>query len=79
MHRRLFPFRKRSWRFVRVVATIGNQGVSHNRCNIFLGFTSYNKASNTFLNSLRKNDVEAYVEFTLKVLETARVTCYCIS
>ena len=31
--------------------------------------------NNTFLNSLRKNDVEAQVEFTLKVLERARVTC----
>ena len=38
---------------------------------------SYNKANNTFLNSARKNDVEAgYVEFSLKVMERAEVTCY---
>ena len=29
-----------------------------------------------FFNSLRKNDVEAEVEITLKVMERARVTCY---
>ena len=28
------------------------------------------------MNSLKKNDVEAQVEFTLKVIERARVTCY---
>ena len=37
---------------------------------------SYNKANNTFLNSVRKNDIEAQVEFTLKIMERARVTCY---
>ena len=42
---------------------------------IFPGL-NYNKANNTFLNSPRKNDVESQVEFTLKVMERARVTCY---
>ena len=37
---------------------------------------NYIKANNTFLNSLRKDDVEAQVEFTLKVMERAKVTCY---
>ena len=45
--------------------TIGHQAFSHDGCNIFAGF-SYNKANNTFFNSLRKNEVEAQVEFTLK-------------
>ena len=37
----------------------------------------YNKANNTFLNSARKNDVETgHVEFSLKVMERAGVTCY---
>ena len=35
-----------------------------------------NKANNTFLNSLRKNEGEAQVEFTFKIMERARVTCY---
>ena len=30
---------------------------------------SYNKANDTFLNSLRKNEVEAQIEFTLTVME----------
>ena len=58
-----------------VIATICNQALSHDRCIIFPGL-SYNKANDTFLNSLRNNDVEAEVEFTLKVIERARVTCY---
>ena len=56
-------------------AAIDNQAFSHDRCNIFPGL-SYNKAINTFLNSLRKNDVEAKVEFTSKIMESARVTSY---
>ena len=28
------------------------------------------------MNSLRKNEIEAHVEFTLKIMESARVTCY---
>ena len=28
------------------------------------------------MNSLRRNDVEVQVEFTLRVLKRARVTCY---
>ena len=40
----------------------------------------YNKATNKFLNSLRKKKIEAQVEFTLKVRERAGVTYYrCIS
>ena len=54
---------------------IGNQALSHDRCNIFPGL-SYNKENNTFLDSLRKNDVDAQSEFKLKVIERARVTCY---
>ena len=54
---------------------IGNQALSHDRYNIFPGL-SYNKENNTFLDSLRKNDVDAQYEFTLKVMERARVTCY---
>ena len=38
---------------------------------------SYNKANNTFFNSLRKNDVDAQVKITVKVMERGRVTCYC--
>ena len=46
-------------------ATIGNQAFSHDRCNIFPGL-SYNKANNTFLNSVRRNDVKVQVEFYVK-------------
>ena len=73
--RRPFPFRKRSVPFLTVDAIIGDQAFSRYRCNIFPGL-SYNKESDTFLNSLKKNDVEAQVTFTSKVMETARVTCY---
>ena len=71
----LFPFPTRSLPFLTVNATIGNQAFSHDGCNIFPGL-SYNKANDTFLNSVRTNDVEAQVEFPLKVKERARVTCY---
>ena len=71
----LFPFRKRSLLFLTVNATTGNQAFSHDRCNIFPGL-SYSQANDTFLNSVRKNDVEAQVEFLLKVKERVRVTCY---
>ena len=37
---------------------------------IFPGL-SYNKTNNTFLNSLRKNEVEAQTEFTWKLMERA--------
>ena len=50
----LFPFRKRSLPFLTVDAIIGNQAFSHGRSNICSGLM-YNKATNTFLNSLRKN------------------------
>ena len=49
-----------------VVATICSEALGHDRCIIFPGL-SYNKANNTLLNSLRNNDVEAEVEFTLKL------------
>ena len=52
-----------------VVAAIGIQAFSHDRFKIFPGLLSYNKGSNTFLNSLRKKDVEGQVEFMLKVME----------
>ena len=67
MRRRRFPLHKRSLPFLTVDATIGKQGFSHDGCNIFPGL-SYNKANNTFLNSFRKNEVEAQVEFTLKIM-----------
>ena len=53
--RRLFPFRKRSLPFLTVDAIIGNQAFCHGRCNICSGL-SHNKVTNTFLNSLRKNE-----------------------
>lgn len=56
-----------------VDAIIGNRAFRHDRYNIFSGL-SYSEANNTFLNCLRKSDVEAQVEFTLKVMERARVT-----
>ena len=56
-----------------VDATIGKQAFIHDRCNIFPGL-SYTKANNVF-GSLRKNGVEAQVEFTLKVMERAGVSC----
>jgi len=52
--RSLFPFRKRSLPLLKVDAIIGNQAFSHGRSNICSGLM-YNKATNTFLNSLRKN------------------------
>ena len=69
--RRLFLFRKRSLPFSTVDATTGNQAFSHDRCNIFPGL-SYNKANGAFLNNLRKNSVEAQVEFASKVMERAK-------
>ena len=33
---------------------------------------SYNKANNTFFNSLRKNDVDAQVKITVKLMERGR-------
>ena len=54
---------------------IGNQAFSYDWCNIGSGL-SYNKANNTFLNSIRKNEVEAQIEFTLKVYGKEGVSCY---
>ena len=56
-------------------AAIGNQAFSHDKCNMFPGLSD-NKANNTFLNSDRENDVAAKVKFTLKIMESARVTSY---
>ena len=67
------PFRKGSLPFLTVDAITGNQAFSRVRCNTFSGL-SYIEANNTFLNSLRRNDVEAQVEVTFKVMERARVT-----
>ena len=44
-----------------------------NFTGVFPGL-SYNKENNTFLKSIRKNETEAQVEFTLKIMERARVT-----
>ena len=66
--RRLFSFRKRSLQFLTVDATIVNQAFSHDGCNYMFPGLSYNEANNTFLNSLRKNEVEAQVEFTLRIM-----------
>ena len=52
--------------FLTIDAIIGDQAFSQYRCNIFSGL-SYNEANNTFFNSRTKNDVEAQVEFTLKL------------
>ena len=76
--RSLFSFHKRSLLFLTVDATIGNQAFTHDGCNIFPGL-SYNKVNSTFLNSFRKNKVEAQVKFTIKIMERARVACYCIT
>ena len=75
--RSLFPFRKRSLPFLTVGVTTSNQAFlsSHDRCNIFPGL-SYKKAKNMFSNSVKKNDVGAQVEFSLKCTKRARVTCY---
>ena len=56
-------------------AIIGTQAFSHDRSNIFPGL-SHSEENNTFLNSLGKKDVEAQVEFALKVMVRARVRCY---
>ena len=63
--RRLVRLRKRSLPFSTIDATIDYQTFSRDRCNIFPGL-SYNKANNTLLNSVKRNDVEAQVELSLK-------------
>ena len=65
-----FPFVNCLCHFYRLMATICNQALSHDRCNIFPGL-SFNMANNTFVNSLSKNNVEAQIEFTFKVTERA--------
>ena len=66
----LFFFSKRSLPFLTVDATLGNQAFSHDGCDMFPGL-SHNKTNNMFLNSLRKNEVEAQLEFTWKIMERA--------
>ena len=65
-----FPFVNCLCHFYRSMATISNQALNHDRCNIFPGL-SFNMANNTFVNSLSKNHVEAQIEFTSKVTERA--------
>ena len=48
-------------------ATIGNQAFSHNSCGNIFSKLSYCNENNTFLNSLKKNEVLCQVEFTFKV------------
>ena len=52
--------------FLTVDATLGNQAFSHDGCNVFPGL-SYNETDNTFLNSLRKNEVEAQTNLREKL------------
>ena len=70
-----FPFVNGRFHFLRVNATLGNPAFSHDGCKIFPGL-SYSKANNTFLKSLRKKESEVQVEFALKIMEKAMVTCY---
>ena len=60
-----FAFVNGRCHFLTIDATIGNQAFSHDRCNIFPGLRC-NKANNTLLNSVKRNDVEAQVELSLK-------------
>ena len=62
--------------FLKVSTTIGNQAFSHEIDAIYsLDWVTIRQI--TFLNGLRKNDIEVQVEFTFKVMErAARVTCY---
>ena len=61
---RLFPFCKRS------LPPLVSEPL------VMMDVIYYNKANNTFLNTLTTNDVEAEVEFTLKVMKRVRVTFY---
>ena len=71
-----YPFVIGTLPFLTVDVTISNQDFSHDRCNTFPGL-SYKKANNTSSsNSVIKNVVGAQVEFSLKYMEGARVTCY---
>ena len=63
----LIPFRNQSFPFLTVDASISNQALSYDRCNIFPAL-SYKKAHNTFLNSVRKRRC-SQVEFSLKYME----------
>ena len=55
--------RLRSLAFLTVDATIGNQAFTYDRCSIFPVLNN-NTANDMLLNSPRKNDVEAQLEFT---------------
>ena len=70
-----FPFCKRSLPFLTVDAIFGNQAFSRGRCNICSGL-NYNEVTETFVNSLRKNEVSAQVKFTFEIRERARVIYY---
>ena len=71
----LFSFRKQLLPFLKVSTTIGNQALSHEIDAIYsLDWLTIRQI--TFLNGLRKNDIEAQVEFTFKVMERVTVTCY---
>ena len=67
----LIPFRNQSLPFLTVNASISNQAFSHDRCNIFPGF-SYKKANNTFLNRVTERRW-SQVELSLKFMKRARV------
>ena len=61
--------------FLKVSTTIGNQAFSHEIDAIYSpDWVTIRQI--TFLNGLRKNDIEAPVEFTFKVMERVTVTCY---
>ena len=69
--RRLFPFVNGLCHFYRSMPPLLTKPL------VATDGIRYNKANNTFLNSARKNDVETgHVEFSLKVMERAGVTCY---
>ena len=71
----LFSFHKQLLPFLKVSTTIGNQAFSHEIDAIYsLDWVTIRQI--TFLNGLRKNDIEAQVEFTFKVMERVTVTCY---
>ena len=63
------------WYYWTYMNAIGNQAFSHDGRKLFPGL-SYSKANYTFLKSLRKKESEVQVEFTLKLMERAMVTCY---
>ena len=63
-------------RFTRSTVPEEKWGTTRSLDVLYIPGLNYNKANNTFLISLTKNDVEAQVELTLKVMERAMVACY---